>query len=159
MRRRTSICHELSNLFATRRTKTKRESIEDFNAAKREENKNDKRETIRVHTLINIKRNNRYHISKYHRIKLEHVVTTRTSLHLHLLLLHQYLRPQRQRQLGFARQLLPHERLSFHFRDPETFVQLCQNHLHDQLVAWDYRSAEFHAVDAGEEELLLRAPC
>lgn len=82
MRRRTSICHEPSNLFATRRTKTKRESIEDFNAAKREENKNDKRETIRVHTLINIKRNNRYHISKYHRIKLEHVVTTRNSHHL-----------------------------------------------------------------------------
>ena len=70
-----------------------------------------------------------------------------------------YLRPQRQRQLGFARQLLPHERLSFHFRDAKTFVQLCQNHLHDQLVARYYRSAEFHAVDAGEEELLLRATC
>lgn len=86
MHRRTSIRHEPSNPFATRRTKTKRESIEDFNAAKREENKNDKRETIRVHTLIIIKRNNRYHISKYHRIKLEHVVNTRNSLH-HLLLL------------------------------------------------------------------------
>ena len=84
IRRRTSICHEPSNLFATRLKR--RESIEDFNAAKREENKKDKRETIRVHILIIIKRNNRYHISKYHRIKLEHVVNTRNSLH-HLLLL------------------------------------------------------------------------
>jgi len=49
--------------------------------------------------------------------------------------------------------------LPFHLRDAETFVQLCQNHLHDQLVARNDRSSEFHAVDAGEEKLLLRATC
>ena len=68
-----------------------------------------------------------------------------------------HLRPERERELGFARELISNEALTLHFRDPETLVELGEDNLHDERIARNHGAAELHAVNAGEKEFFLRA--
>lgn len=67
-----------------------------------------------------------------------------------------YLRPERERELGFTRELVADEALALHLRDAETLIQLGEDNLHDERIARDHGTAELHAIDAGEKEFLLR---
>ena len=67
------------------------------------------------------------------------------------------LRPESERELGFAREIVADEALAFHLRDTETLVELGENNLHDESVARDHWTAKLHPVDPGEKEFFLRA--
>lgn len=68
-----------------------------------------------------------------------------------------HLRPQRERELGFARELIADKALTLHLGDAKALVQLGEHNLHDERIARNHGAAELHAVNTGEKEFFLRA--
>ena len=66
------------------------------------------------------------------------------------------LRAESECEFSLASELIADEALTLHLGDAKTLVKLGEDNLHHERIARNDGSAELDAIDASEEEFLLR---